>query len=59
MNGVLGLPSRKVSTVRRSAKQEDSLLQPGTQQVAAGYVLYGSSTVFTLTLPVTAPATRP
>jgi fructose-1,6-bisphosphatase I len=35
---------------RRSAKQEDSLLQPGTQQVAAGYVLYGSSTVFTLTL---------
>lgn len=35
---------------RRAAKQEDSLLQPGTQQVAAGYVLYGSSTVFTLTL---------
>ncbi|MEQ1580309.1 MAG: class 1 fructose-bisphosphatase [Steroidobacteraceae bacterium] len=35
---------------RRSARQEDSLLQPGTQQVAAGYVLYGSSTVFTLTL---------
>jgi fructose-1,6-bisphosphatase I len=35
---------------RRSARREDSLLQPGTQQVAAGYVLYGSSTVFTLTL---------
>jgi len=28
----------------------DSLLQPGTRQVAAGYVLYGSSTVFMLTL---------
>jgi len=28
----------------------DSLLQPGTRQVAAGYVLYGSSTVFVLTL---------
>jgi fructose-1,6-bisphosphatase I len=35
---------------RRAARQEDSLLQPGMQQVAAGYVLYGSSTVFTLTL---------
>ena len=28
----------------------DSLLQPGVKQVAAGYVLYGSSTVFVLTL---------
>ena len=28
----------------------DSLLQPGYKQVAAGYVLYGSSTVFVLTL---------
>jgi fructose-1,6-bisphosphatase I len=28
----------------------DSLLQPGVRQVAAGYVLYGSSTVFVLTL---------
>jgi fructose-1,6-bisphosphatase I len=28
----------------------NSLLQPGTKQVAAGYVLYGSSTVFVLTL---------
>src|SRR5208282_6650113 len=28
----------------------DSLLQPGARQIAAGYVLYGSSTVFVLTL---------
>ncbi len=28
---------------------EDSVLQPGTKQVAAGYVLYGSSTVLVLT----------
>jgi fructose-1,6-bisphosphatase I len=28
---------------------ESSVLQPGLQQVAAGYVLYGSSTVFVLT----------
>jgi fructose-1,6-bisphosphatase I len=35
---------------RRSSKIEDSLLQPGTRQVAAGYVLYGSSTVMALTL---------
>jgi fructose-1,6-bisphosphatase I len=28
----------------------NSLLQPGVKQVAAGYVLYGSSTVFVLTL---------
>jgi fructose-1,6-bisphosphatase I len=35
---------------RRSSRIEDSLLQPGTRQVAAGYVLYGSSTVMTLTL---------
>jgi fructose-1,6-bisphosphatase I len=35
---------------RRSAKIEDSLLQPGARQVAAGYVLYGSSTVMVLTL---------
>jgi fructose-1,6-bisphosphatase I len=28
----------------------NSLLQPGFKQVAAGYVLYGSSTVFVLTL---------
>lgn len=35
---------------RRSAIAADSLLQPGAQQVAAGYVLYGSSTVFVLTI---------
>ncbi len=35
---------------RRSPRIEDSLLQPGTQQVAAGYVLYGSSTVMMLTI---------
>jgi fructose-1,6-bisphosphatase I len=35
---------------RRSVKIEDSLLQPGTRQVAAGYVLYGSSTVMVLTI---------
>ena len=28
----------------------DAFLQPGTQQVAAGYAVYGSSTVFVLTL---------
>lgn len=35
---------------RRSARAEDSLLQTGSQQVAAGYVLYGPSTVMALTL---------
>ncbi len=35
---------------RRSTKMEDSLLQPGVRQIAAGYVLYGSSTVMTLTI---------
>jgi fructose-1,6-bisphosphatase I len=35
---------------RRAARAEQSLLQPGTEQVAAGYVLYGSSTVFVLTV---------
>jgi fructose-1,6-bisphosphatase I len=34
----------------RSPKAEDSLLQAGVRQIAAGYVLYGSSTVFVLTL---------
>jgi len=29
---------------------KDSLLQPGYEQVAAGYILYGSSTIFTLTV---------
>jgi fructose-1,6-bisphosphatase I len=35
---------------RRSTVAEDSLLQPGLRQVAAGYVLYGSSTVLVLTI---------
>jgi len=35
---------------RRGENGAASLLQPGTKQVAAGYVLYGSSTVFMLTL---------
>ncbi|MET0280789.1 MAG: class 1 fructose-bisphosphatase [Steroidobacteraceae bacterium] len=35
---------------RRSTKIEDSLLQPGLRQVAAGYVIYGSSTVMLLTI---------
>jgi len=34
---------------RRTARAEDSLLQPGSQQVAAGYDLYGPSTVMALT----------
>lgn len=34
----------------RSSRAQDSLLQPGYAQVAAGYVLYGSSTVFVLTI---------
>ncbi len=35
---------------RRAARAEDSLLQPGREQVAAGYILYGPSTVFALTI---------
>jgi len=35
---------------RRAKEAQNSLLQPGSQQVAAGYVLYGSSTVFVLTV---------
>ena len=35
---------------RRAKDSQSSLLQPGAQQVAAGYVLYGSSTVFVLTV---------
>lgn len=35
---------------RRAKDAQSSLLQPGAQQVAAGYVLYGSSTVFVLTV---------
>jgi fructose-1,6-bisphosphatase I len=35
---------------RRVRDAQGSLLQPGAQQVAAGYVLYGSSTVFVMTI---------
>lgn len=35
---------------RRTPNANDSLLQCGAEQVAAGYVLYGSSTVFVLTI---------
>lgn len=35
---------------RRSPRADKSLLQCGSEQVAAGYVLYGSSTVFVLTI---------
>jgi fructose-1,6-bisphosphatase I len=35
---------------RRSPRAEDSLLQRGLKQIAAGYVLYGPSTVFALTI---------
>src|SRR6185295_3069617 len=35
---------------RRARDAHTSLLQAGTQQIAAGYVLYGSSTVFVLTI---------
>lgn len=35
---------------RRSQDPQESLLQQGAKQIAAGYVLYGSSTVFVLTI---------
>ena len=35
---------------RRAKDAQASVLQPGTEQVAAGYVLYGPSTVFVLTV---------
>jgi fructose-1,6-bisphosphatase I len=35
---------------RRTKDAPSSLLQPGREQVAAGYVLYGSSTVFVLSV---------
>jgi fructose-1,6-bisphosphatase I len=34
---------------RRANPIEDAVMQPGTRQVAAGYVLYGSSTILVLT----------
>jgi fructose-1,6-bisphosphatase I len=33
-----------------ASRAQDSLLQSGSRQIAAGYVLYGSSTVFVLTI---------
>ena len=35
---------------RRVSDPAESVLRPGSEQVAAGYILYGPSTVFTLTL---------
>lgn len=35
---------------RRATDAQTSVLQPGAKQIAAGYVLYGSSTVFALTI---------
>lgn len=35
---------------RRAPSPEESLLQPGDAQVAAGYILYGPSTVFCLSI---------
>ncbi|MDG2154478.1 MAG: class 1 fructose-bisphosphatase [Gammaproteobacteria bacterium] len=35
---------------RSGLSAKDSLLQKGFEQVAAGYILYGSSTIFTLTV---------
>ncbi len=34
---------------RRAITPEQAILQPGAEQAAAGYILYGSSTVFVLT----------
>jgi fructose-1,6-bisphosphatase I len=39
-----------VSHDRRANDPTASVLRPGAEQVAAGYILYGPSTVFTLTL---------
>jgi len=38
-----------VLRLQDEGSREQAMLQPGTQQVAAGYVLYGSSTVLVLT----------
>jgi len=49
---VCGAVGTIFSILRKSPEtsSQAALLQPGTQQVAAGYVLYGSSTVFVLTI---------
>lgn len=48
--GAVGTIFSILAHERGSGPARDSLLQPGARQVAAGYVLYGSSTVFMLTL---------
>lgn len=40
---------RRVSPTRDATGEMDDLIQPGLQQVAAGYALYGSSTVLVYT----------
>jgi len=49
VNGGVGTIFSILQHDRRAPRIEDSALQPGTQQVAAGYVLYGPSTVLVLT----------
>jgi fructose-1,6-bisphosphatase I len=49
VNGGVGTIFSILHHDRRAQRIEDSALQPGTQQVAAGYVLYGPSTVLVLT----------
>ena len=44
-----GRSSRSSATTPRFPSAVDTICQPGSKQVAAGYVLYGSSTVFVLT----------
>ncbi len=49
VNGGVGTIFSVLYHDRRAQRVEDSALQPGTKQVAAGYVLYGPSTVLVLT----------
>ena len=49
VNGGVGTIFSILHHDRRAQRIEDSALQPGTKQVAAGYVLYGPSTVLVLT----------
>jgi fructose-1,6-bisphosphatase I len=49
VNGGVGTIFSVLQHDRRAQRVEDSALQPGTRQVAAGYVLYGPSTVLVLT----------
>jgi fructose-1,6-bisphosphatase I len=50
ISGGVGTIFRILAHDGGSKKAVDSLLQPGARQVAAGYMLYGSSTVFVLTM---------